>query len=50
MNDGPGFANAYGRTVSKVQVDGQDVGETMIAADVVRRYDGDKYDWCDVEG
>jgi endonuclease YncB( thermonuclease family) len=47
---GPSFADAYGRTVSKVQVDGQDVGETMIAADVVRRYDGDKYDWCDVEG
>ena len=47
---GSPFRDAYGRTVSKVQVDGQDVGQPMIAADVARRYEGDKYDWCDTDG
>jgi endonuclease YncB( thermonuclease family) len=46
---GSPFRDAYGRTASKVQVDGQDVGQAMIAADVARRYEGDKYDWCDAD-
>ena len=45
---GAPFRDAYGRAVSKMQVGGQDVSETMISADVVRRYDGDKQDWCSV--
>jgi endonuclease YncB( thermonuclease family) len=47
---GAPFQDAYGRAVSKVQVGGQDVGQAMIAAEVARQYEGDKYDWCGVEG
>jgi endonuclease YncB( thermonuclease family) len=47
---GTPFQDAYGRAVSKVQVGGQDVGQAMIAAEVARQYEGDKYDWCGVEG
>lgn len=36
----------YGREVRKVQVDGEDVGTTMISADLVREYRGEKLNWC----
>ena len=40
------FRDDYGRVVRKVQVKGEDVGEKLIGADAVRRYDGNKQDWC----
>jgi endonuclease YncB( thermonuclease family) len=43
---GPTFRDDYGRSVRKVLVDGKDVGETMIDADLARRYDGEKPDRC----
>jgi endonuclease YncB( thermonuclease family) len=44
---GDTFRDTYGRDVRKVQVDGQDVGATMISEDVAREYDGEAHDWCD---
>ena len=37
----------YGRLLREVTVDGQDVGETMIAAGVARHYAGGRRSWCD---
>jgi micrococcal nuclease len=36
----------YGRLLRNVQVDGQDVGEAMIAAGVAREYAGGRRPWC----
>ena len=37
----------YGRELRNVQVDGQDVGETMLAAGLARSYaGGKKQGWC----
>jgi len=43
---GPAFRDEFGREVHKIEVKGQDVGEAMIAAGVVRRYDGLNPGWC----
>jgi endonuclease YncB( thermonuclease family) len=42
----PTFRDFWGRSVSKVQVDGQDVAPAMIASGAARAFDGDKEDWC----
>lgn len=42
----PSFRDFWGRTVSKVAVDGEDVGPTMIAAGAARPFRGDKESWC----
>jgi micrococcal nuclease len=36
----------YGRLLRNVQVDGEDVGETMIAAGVAREYGSGRRPWC----
>ena len=41
------FRDDYGRVVRKVQVKGEDVAEKLIDANAVRRYDGNKQDWCE---
>ena len=43
---GPSFRDDYGRTVSSVQVKGQDVTEYLIDHGLVRAYTGEKQDWC----
>jgi micrococcal nuclease len=43
---GRAFRDDYGRAVRKVQVDGEDVGETMISAGLARDYVGDSPEWC----
>jgi endonuclease YncB( thermonuclease family) len=36
----------YGRLLRNVQVEGQDVGDAMIAAGVARNYEGGRRSWC----
>jgi micrococcal nuclease len=36
----------YGRTLAWVLVDGRDVGESLIAAGLARRWDGKRRPWC----
>ncbi len=36
----------YGRTLAWVVVDGQDLGEQLIAAGLARRWDGRRRPWC----
>ena len=43
---GDPFRDQYGRLVSSVAVNGKDVGKAMIAARVVRPFNGEKHDWC----
>jgi micrococcal nuclease len=43
---GPSFRDDYGRIVRKVQVKGDDVGQALISAGLVRRYDGLDPGWC----
>jgi micrococcal nuclease len=38
--------DSYGREVRKVQVKGEDVRDTMIAAGAARSYDGKNRSWC----
>lgn len=38
--------DSYGRLLRNVAVDGQDVGEAMIAAGVAREYGGGRQPWC----
>ena len=40
------FRDAAGRTVRKVQVNGEDVGAAMVEAGVAREYDGTRQSWC----
>jgi len=43
---GPSFRDEFGRVVRKVQVKGDDVGQSLINAGVARRYDGLDQGWC----
>jgi endonuclease YncB( thermonuclease family) len=43
---GDPFRDQYGRLVSSVAVNGKDVAKSLIAARVVRQYNGEKHDWC----
>jgi micrococcal nuclease len=43
---GPAFRDPFGRAVRKVQVDGEDVGRTMIAAGLAHEYDATSPGWC----
>jgi endonuclease YncB( thermonuclease family) len=43
---GAPFRDQYGRSVSKVQVDDQDVGDWMISHSLARAYTGEKQKWC----
>ena len=37
----------YGRTLATITVDGEDVGEILIAEGLARRWDGRRHPWCD---
>lgn len=41
------LTDRYGRTLATVAVDGFDVGETMIAEGLARRWNGHRRPWCD---
>jgi endonuclease YncB( thermonuclease family) len=43
---GAPIRDAYGREVRKVQVGGEDVGDTLIDAGLARKYDGTPQEWC----
>lgn len=43
---GAPFRDAAGREVRKVAVGGEDVGQALVDADVVREPDGTRQDWC----
>jgi endonuclease YncB( thermonuclease family) len=47
VSTGKPFRDYYGRDVSKVLIDGRDVGEIMVNRNAARKYDGTTYDWCD---
>ena len=36
----------YGRLLRNVEVNGQDVGETMVSAGVAREYGSGRRSWC----
>lgn len=36
----------YGRTLARVSVDGEDVGERLVAAQVAAPWRGRRHDWC----
>lgn len=36
----------YGRSLARVMVNGQDVGETLISEGLARRWDGARHPWC----
>ncbi len=36
----------YGRTLARVRVDGQDLGEALVAAGLARAWDGRRHPWC----
>ncbi len=40
------FRDRYGRDVRTVEVNGMDVGQSMIGEGLARRYDGEKQNWC----
>ncbi len=44
--DGDRMTDKYGRTLGRVAVDGVDVGETLIAEGLARRWDGARHPWC----
>ena len=43
---GPTFTDEYGRSVSKVLVDGDDVADKMLSTSAAREYTGEKQKWC----
>ena len=43
----PTFLDEYGRAVSAVRVKGQDIGQKMVDYSLVRRFTGEKQQWCD---
>ncbi len=45
-----GRIDRYGRTIAFVVVDGLDMGETLIAEGVARRWRGHREPWCDAGG
>ncbi len=44
--DGKRPRDRYGRTLATVRVNGQDLGEMLIAAGLARRWDGRRHPWC----
>ncbi|MGD9966376.1 MAG: thermonuclease family protein [Hyphomonadaceae bacterium] len=45
-----GRIDRYGRTIAFVLIDGSDLGETLIAAGLARRWRGRREPWCDAGG
>jgi endonuclease YncB( thermonuclease family) len=43
---GAPIRDANGREVRKVQVGGEDVGDSLIDAGLARKYDGTPQEWC----
>lgn len=44
--DGSRLRDRYGRTLALVFVDGQDVGERLVAEGLARRWNGKRRPWC----
>lgn len=38
--------DAYGRLLARVEVNGNDIGETLIGLGLARRWDGKRHPWC----
>lgn len=38
--------DAYGRLLARVEVNGSDIGETLIGLGLARRWDGKRHPWC----
>lgn len=36
----------YGRTLARIRVNGRDVGETLVAEGLARRWEGRRREWC----
>ena len=45
-----GRLDRYGRTIAFVLIDGQDLGETLIAQELARPWRGRRLPWCDPYG
>lgn len=45
-----GRLDQYGRTIAYVLIDGQDLGEALIAQDLARPWRGRRLPWCDPYG
>lgn len=41
-----GRQDVYGRLLARIEVNGNDLGETLIALGLARRWDGARHPWC----
>lgn len=44
--DGSRMKDRYGRTLGRITIDGKDVGETLIAEELARPWQGRRKSWC----
>jgi micrococcal nuclease len=40
------MTDKYGRTLARLVIDGQDLGEQMVLEGLARRWDGRRHPWC----